>query len=272
MRPQKPTAFLWIVGVLVGLLLAAPALILLPMSFTEGRNLVFPPQGFSLQWYEGFFSSKQWMSAAQHSLTIGLCTMALSIVLGLPIAMMLARSRSRLLGVTNALVLGPAVVPPIITAIGTFGFMAAIGITRSLPGLVAAHTVLALPLVVISILASAQTLDRNVELAAQSLGAGPLQVFRHAVLPPLVPGVMVAAVYGFATSWDEMIVSLFITGPQYSTLPVHMWNQVRNVSDPTVVAVSTMLVSLSTFILVIAFVVIRVRQRDGRTRKAVADG
>ncbi|WP_416417203.1 ABC transporter permease [Paenarthrobacter aromaticivorans] len=244
---------LWLVAGAVGVLLAAPTLILIPMSFSESSSLSFPPSGFTLKWYANFFASSRWMDAAAHSVTIGVVTTILSVVLGIPLAMVLVRSRFRGLGALNALIIGPAVVPAVIVAIGTYGLMTTLGLTRTLTGLVIAHTVMALPLVVITVTASAQTLNRTLELAAASLGANRWNTFRFAVLPPLLPGIGIGAIYGFVTSWDEMIVSLFITGAGYSTLPVHMWNQVRSTSDPTTAAVSTLLVGISTLILFAAF-------------------
>ncbi len=247
------------VAALVGLFLALPTFVLVPLSFTDERTLRFPPDSYSVRWYRNFFESPQWLDAAAHSLAVGLSTAALSTVLGVPIAMSLARSRHRLLPLVNVLVIGPALVPPVIVAIGMFGVLAELDLNRSFPGLVAAHTVLALPVVVIAVLASARTLDVTVERAAASLGASPVRVFVHTVLPAIAPGVVIGALYGFVTSWDELVVSLFITGPTYQTLPVQMWNQVRNTADPTAVAVSTMLITLSTIVLVTAYLVTRAR-------------
>ncbi|MGI5126832.1 ABC transporter permease [Pseudonocardia sp. CA-107938] len=233
----------------VALVLAAPSLVLIPLSFTRSSTLEFPPTGFSTQWYRRFFTSSNWLDATAHSVVIGVLTMIVSVALGVPLALALVRGRFRGVGLLHALVLGPAVVPVVITAIGTYAFMTGLGLTRTMLGLVIAHTVLALPMVVVTVTASAQTLDPALELAAAGLGAGRIATFRHAVLPALAPGIAIGAVYGFVTSWDEMVVSLFLTGPTYTTLPVTMWNQVRNSSDPTAVAVSTMLVALSTIAL-----------------------
>lgn len=248
-----------VVAVFVALFLVLPTFVLVPLSFTAGRTLQFPPEAYAVRWYTNFFTSPEWIEAAWHSLSVGLSTAVLSTFLGVPIAIMLAKSRHRLLPLVNVLVIGPALVPPVVVAIGMFGLLARLDLTRSFAGLVVAHTVLALPVVVISVLASARTLDPAVERAAASLGASPVRVFRHAVLPAIAPGVVIGALYGFVTSWDELVVSLFITGPTYRTLPVQMWNQVRNTSDPTAIAVSTMLIGLSTTALLIVHVVSRAR-------------
>jgi putative spermidine/putrescine transport system permease protein len=263
MRNRIAPVWVWLLTIVCGAILAAPTLILIPMSFSTSKSLSFPPRGFTLEWYANFFHDSAWTTAARVSLVVGLCTSVLAIVLGVPLAMSLVRSRYRGVGGVSALVLGPAVIPAVIMGIGMYQAFSKLGLVRTIPGLIVAHTVLALPLVVVTLVAGFQSLDRNLELAANNLGAGPVRTFVHAMLPPMLPSIAIAAVYGFVTSWDEMIVSLFLTGPQLSTLPVQMWNQVRNEADPTTVAVSTMLVTLSTVVIVAVFVVSKIGSRKG---------
>ncbi|GAQ50978.1 ABC transporter permease [Streptomyces acidiscabies] len=230
----------------VAALLAAPSLVLVPMSFTSGALLEFPPPGYDTQWYERYFADVQWQQATLHSLWIALWTVLLSVVLGTATGLALVRGRFRGVGLLNALTLGPAIVPTVITAIALYSVMSRSGLTGTLTGLVLGHTVLAFPLVVVTVSASARTLDPALELAAASLGAGRPATFWHVILPGLAPGITIGAVYAFVTSWDELIVSIFLTSPTYTTLPVQMWSRIRLESDPTVAAVSTLLVALST--------------------------
>ena len=145
----------------------------------------------------------------------------------------------------------------IIIAIGMFSVFVRWKIAGSLVGLVLAHTALAVPFVVVNVATSLRTIDRNLELAAQSLGAGPIRTFRRITLPLILPGVLAGGLFAFITSWDEVVVSIFLTSARFRTLPVEMWEQVRQVVDPTVAAVSTTLLAVTTTLLFLAFVVRR---------------
>jgi putative spermidine/putrescine transport system permease protein len=127
----------------------------------------------------------------------------------------------------------------------------------SLLGLVLAHTALALPFVVISVGTVLRTMDRNLELAAANLGANPTRVFWRITLPLILPGVLAGALFAFITSWDEVVVSIFMTSARFRTLPVEMWEQVRQVVDPTVAAVATTLMVVTTLLLLLVFVIRR---------------
>jgi putative spermidine/putrescine transport system permease protein len=155
----------------------------------------------------------------------------------------------------NGLVLSPLIVPVVVIAIGMFGLFVQWKISGSVLGLVLAHTALALPFVVVNVSTSLQTMDRNLELAAANLGADPRRSFMHVTLPIILPGVVAGAIFAFITSWDEVVVAIFLTSARFRTLPVEMWEQVRQVVDPTVAAVSTtLLVVTTTLLLVLVFV------------------
>jgi putative spermidine/putrescine transport system permease protein len=154
----------------------------------------------------------------------------------------------------NALVLSPAIVPIVLVAIGTYFAYGRAGLAGTPLGMVLAHSALAVPLVVVTVAATIETMDPRLDLAAASLGAGPVQTFFKVTLPLVRPGVVAGALLAFVTSWDELVVSLFLTTPVLRTLPVEMWTSVREQLDPTVAAVSTLLVTLSTAGLVIAFI------------------
>ncbi|HSL33204.1 MAG TPA: ABC transporter permease [Candidatus Limnocylindrales bacterium] len=237
--------------------LLAPTLVIVPMSFTEARILSFPPEGFSFQWYERMLSDRQWSSGMVNSLQTAVLTAVIATVLGTLAALGLARGRFPGRGFVNGLVLTPLIVPVVIIAIGMFGLFVQWRISGSIVGLVAAHTALALPFVVVSVSTSLLTIDRNLELAAANLGADPRRVFTRITLPIILPGVLAGAIFSFITSWDEVVIAIFLTSARFRTLPVEMWEQVRQVVDPTVAAVATTLFAVTTTLFVVLLVVRR---------------
>jgi putative spermidine/putrescine transport system permease protein len=247
-------------GLLTVLYLLAPTLVIVPMSFTESRILSFPPQGFTLEWYERIVADRQWSTALTNSAQVAVLTTVLSVVLGTLAALAIARGRFPGRTAANGLVLAPLIVPVVIIAIGMFSLFVRWRISGSLVGLVLAHTALAVPFVVVSVSASLRTVDRNLELAAANLGATPRQTFLRVTLPIIVPGVIAGAIFAFITSWDEVVVSIFLTSARFRTLPVEMWEQVRQAVDPTVAAVATTLLVVTTVLLMILLVVRRPAQ------------
>jgi putative spermidine/putrescine transport system permease protein len=231
--------------------LLAPTLVIVPMSFTEAEILSFPPQGFSFQWYEHMLTDRQWSTAIINSLIVALLTAGLATVLGTLAALGLSRGRFPGRSLVNGLVLSPLIVPVVVIAIGMFGLFVQWKISGSVIGLVLAHTALALPFVVVNVGTSLQTMDRNLELAAANLGADPRRSFMHITLPIILPGVVAGAIFAFITSWDEVVTAIFLTTARFRTLPVEMWEQVRQVVDPTVAAVSTTLLVVTTGLLLI---------------------
>jgi putative spermidine/putrescine transport system permease protein len=237
--------------------LLAPTLVIVPMSFTEARILSFPPEGFSLQWYGRMFTDRQWSAAMLNSAEVAVLAAILATVLGTLAALALMRGRFPGKTLVNGLVLAPLIVPVVIIAIGMFSLYVRWRISGSLLGLVIAHTALALPFVVVSVSASLRTMDRNLELAAANLGADPRRTFTRITLPIILPGVLAGAIFAFITSWDEVVVAIFLTSARFRTLPVEMWEQVRQVVDPTVAAVATTLLVVTTVLLLLVLVVRR---------------
>jgi len=237
--------------------LVGPMLVILPMSFTGARILSWPPEGFSLQWYERMVADPQWSRGFLNSLQVATLTALLSSVLGTLGALGLVRGRFPGRAIANALILSPLIVPVIIIAIGFFAFFVSFRLTGSLVGLTLAHSALAVPFVIVNVGAVLRTMDRNLELAAANLGANPWRTFRWITLPIILPGVLAGALFAFITSWDEVVVSIFMTTARFRTLPVEMWEQVRQVVDPTVAAVASVLMVVTTTLLVFVFVVRR---------------
>jgi putative spermidine/putrescine transport system permease protein len=240
-----------VLGVLTVIFLVGPMLVVIPMSFTEGKILSWPPRGFSLQWYQQLVDEPRWSRSFVNSVQVAVLTALLSTVLGTLGAMGIVRGRFPGRSLANALILSPLVVPVIIIAIGFFAFFK---MTGSIPGMVLAHTALAVPFVIINVGAILRTMDRNLELAAASLGASPVRTFWRITFPIILPGVVAGALFAFITSWDEVVVSIFMTTTRFRTLPVVMWEQVRQVVDPTVAAVATVVLGVTTTALVLIFV------------------
>ena len=254
---QPRRMLLLALGGLTVFFLMVPTIVVVPMSVTASNALTFPPEGFSTRWYEKMLTDPQWSTGFANSARVALLVALLSTVLGTLGALGTVRGRFPGKSVVNALILSPLIVPLIIIAIGMFSVFVRWKLAGSLVGLVLAHTALAVPFVVVNVATSLRTIDRNLELAAQSLGAGPVRTFRRITLPIILPGVLSGALFAFITSWDEVVVSIFLTSARFRTLPAEMWEQVRQVVDPTVAAVSTTLLAVTTTILLVAFVVRR---------------
>lgn len=240
-----------VVVALVALILLVPTLMVIPMSFTSGTTFEFPPKGFSLRWYESFFSDPAWRDALLNSLWIGLLVMVIATVLGTASAYGLSRSRWRGRGVVRGLHMAPQIVPNIVVAVAIYAVFLRWGLTGTTLGFVLAHVCLALPFVLVAVTASLDGLDRRLEHAAASLGANPWQAFFRVTLPAIRPGVLSGAVFAFATSFDEVVVSLFLRSPELQTLPVQMFDAVTVEIDPTIAAASSLIVVVTTIAIVI---------------------
>ena len=230
---------------LVCLFLVLPSLIVVPMSFNADTLLRFPPKGFSTVWYQTYFGAEDWRSATWHSLAIALSTTILATALGTIAALALIRGRIVLRTLYIYLMLTPMIVPPIVSAVSMYGVFAQFRLVGTLPGMVLAHTVLALPFVIINVAAVLQRMDWRIEQAARSLGASALYAFFLVTLPLIRPGIVVAAIFAFITSFDEVVVALYISGSSAITLPVEMWSGLRFEINPVVAAVSSLLLGIS---------------------------
>jgi putative spermidine/putrescine transport system permease protein len=242
------------VAALTGLMLLSPVLVIVPMSFSESSFLSFPPKGFSSQWYEKFFSDASWRSSALSSLKIAVLVTISAVVLGTAAALGLVRGRMRVKAAVAGLVIAPLIVPYVIVGLAAYAAALKVGLTQTTLGFVLVHTALAVPYVTVNVAAALASYDRRLEQAAMSLGASPLSTFVRVTLPIIAPSVVAGALFAFVTSWDEVVVALFLAGPELTTLPVKMWSGVRVAIDPTVTAVSSLLL----FFTITAFVALGV--------------
>ncbi|MFT4009070.1 MAG: ABC transporter permease [Nocardioidaceae bacterium] len=239
---------LWVAA--VTLLLIAPTLIVIPMSFSASHTFQFPPEHWSVKWYQNFFTSEEWLSALGVSIKLGLIVAALATVLGIAAAIGLDRWTFKGIGVIRGLIMAPMIVPGVVVAIAVYSLFLKWQLAGTLTGFVLAHTALALPFVVVSVSASLAGYDRRVEAASSSLGAGPLVTFRRVTLPLILPGVGSGFIFAFITSFDEVVVALFLQTPDIVTLPVRMYTGIATDIDPTVAAASTIIVTVTTIVLV----------------------
>jgi putative spermidine/putrescine transport system permease protein len=244
---------------IVFLFLILPVLIIIPMSFSSSRFLKFPPPGYSLQWYKNFFFSSEWMDSAFLSVKVALCSMALSVILGTLAAFGLARSRFKGKELLNTLLMAPMVIPVIILAVGIYFYFSRLGLIDTALGLILSHTILALPLVIISVLASLKGLDRDLELAAMSLGANPITTFLNVTLPLIRPGVISGALFAFAISFDEIVIAIFLCSSRAVTLPKRMWDGIRFGLSPTITAASVLFIVMAVFLILLVTFILRIR-------------
>ena len=240
--------------------LVAPALIAIPVSFTSRNYLSLPWDGLSLQYYREVFSSPEWLSSFVQSTVIGLTSAALATVVGTLAAVGLWRLSSRWGEVVRGLLLLPLVIPPIIAAMAFYRLFVPLGLIDSYTGLILAHAVLAAPLVLITVGASLAGFDRRLEQASRNLGARAAQTLWRVILPQVRPGVISGAVFAFIASWDEIVVTLFLSKFTVYTLPRRMWNGIRENTDPAVAAAAVILL-LVTFA---AFLIWGIAQRRAR--------
>jgi putative spermidine/putrescine transport system permease protein len=256
--------------------LLAPILVVIPLSFNVESFFSFTagmvkldPAAYSLKWYRDIFtngmvtpqaafgwawladswSHSQWMLALKNSVIVGVFSTLLATALGTLAAVGLSRPDMPWRGPIMGLLISPMIVPIIITATGMFFFFSKIGLAQTYVGLIFAHALLGTPFVVITVTATMSSFDRSLLRAAANLGAHPLTAFFKVQLPLILPGVVSGALFAFVTSFDEVVVVLFIAQPDQRTIPRQMWSGLREQVSPTILAVATILIVMSFILL-----------------------
>ena len=210
-------------AILVALFQLLPILIIVVLSFGDSLFMEFPPRALSLRWYRSLFGSERWIGSMVLSLEIA-CSVAVSATcLGTSAAIGLTRSEFRGKRLLELFLLSPIVVPAVVTAVGLYLLLSSFHLAGSILAIFLGHTVLAIPLVILIVSAGVSVIDPRVELAARSLGASPSAAFRHITLPLILPAVLGGMAFAFLTSFDEVILAIFLSGPRSVTLPVRMW-------------------------------------------------
>ncbi|MFK4825607.1 ABC transporter permease [Paenochrobactrum sp. BZR 588] len=221
--------------------LLMPTLIVIPISVGPDRYLQFPPRGFTLDWYKSLLGDPNWLGPALFSLKIALIVATLAMVLGTMVALALARGRIIGRKVISMTMLAPIIAPNIVVGVAMYLMFSRMGLSGSLIAFVLAHTVLAVPYVIITVSAALAATDAGLELAAMSLGASRWQAFRNVTLPLIMPGVIAGGVFAFIISFDEPVVSFFLSSVEDKTLPRKIFEDLDFDVSPVVAAVSTLL-------------------------------
>lgn len=260
----------------VFLFLIAPIIVIIPLSFNAEpyftftqEMLTFDPKGYSLRWYDRIlthgmaapdiprdgvwwndaWNNGQWIHSAKNSVIIGVAATIVATVLGTIAALGLSRPEMPFRRLIMALLISPMIVPLIITATGLFFFYSAVGLAHTYIGIILAHAMLGIPFVIITVTATLVGFDHSLTHAAAGLGATPLTTFRQVILPLILPGVISGALFAFVTSFDEVVVVLFVASFDQHTIPLQMWNGIREQISPTILAVATILVIFSIILL-----------------------
>ena len=244
--------WLYVFAAITMLLLVTPTLIVIPMSFSESQYLEFPPKNWSTRWYEHYFSSPEWMLATVTSLKAAFLTMLVATPIGVVAAYGLHASKVKFIRIAFVLLITPMIVPVVLVAIGAFYAYVKLGILYTLTGLVLAHTILALPLVLIVTGSALKSYDMNQELAARSLGAPRWKAFLTITLPQIRFAVVTSALLSFLTSFDEVVIAMFISGGDNPTLTRNMFNALRDQIDPTIASISTIMIVVTSIMMVLA--------------------
>jgi ABC-type spermidine/putrescine transport system permease subunit II len=235
-----------IVCTIVGAFMAVPAATVVVMSFAGGANLVFPPTSWGFQQYHTAFTNGVWIPAISESLKIGIPVSVLAVAVGLPAALALQRSRLPMSGLVRLFGVAPLVVPAVAYAVAMYGFMAQIGIIGSYWGLVFADCMLVIPFVVIVIESSLSRIPRDLELVAMTLGASRSRAIVGITLRLLLPAIAASFLLCFITNFDEAVFVNFLSGPGVTTLPKAIFNSLRTGLDPSITAVATVLMVISS--------------------------
>lgn len=260
------TGYAW--AVLFFLIL--PILVIVPLSFNAEPFFSFTPgmlrldpEAYSLRWYERIVTTGNWLLAIKNSFVIGLVATVIATALGTMAAVGLASDAMPLRRLITALLLSPMIVPLIIVAAGMFFFYTRFNLVATHTGLILAHAALGVPFVILTVTATLSGFDQSLYRAGLSLGASPLRAFRDIVIPLIRPGVASGALFAFVTSFDEVVLVLFLAGPEQRTIPREMFAGLREQINPTILAVATLLILLS---LALLFTLEMLRRRTARIR------
>jgi putative spermidine/putrescine transport system permease protein len=247
------------------LFLALPMLVVFPVSLTPERYLSLPHGAISARHYLALINDPSWINSILHSVIVASCAAVLAILCGTSCAVGCWRIASRWSELARALMLAPMIVPTIVHALGFYRVWTELGLLDTFPGLIIAHAVKGMPYVVITVSASLANFDPRLEQAARNLGASLQQTIRYVIVPSIIPGILAGGFFAFILSWDEIVVTLFITSRHVYTLPRRIWDGIQDNIDPTVGAVASLLIVITFGCLVAHF-----RWRQRRATRAIA--
>lgn len=219
-----------------------PILTIGMMSFNGSRSLSFPIPELTLQWYQNYFNSDIWLSATMYSFQIGFFTACLTTVLGTLAAYALVRGKFKGKHITYILLVTPLIVPPMVLAIALYFFFVELGMIGSIIPIVVGHSIMTLPLFLVTVSSSLQGINENLERASLSLGASRVGTFFRITFPLILPGIISGALFSFLLSFDELLIPMFLGGVNITTLPTQIWGSLTYQVDPTVSAVSSLII------------------------------
>jgi len=255
---------------LIFLFLIAPILVIMPLSFNAEPYFTFTPgmlefdsSAFSMRWYEDIINNTQWLHSIKNSFIVAIFATIFAAGLGTVAALGLSRSYLPYRSVLMGILISPMIVPLIISAAGMYFFYAPLGLTQTYTGLILAHTALGTPFVVITVTATLVGFDHSLTRAAASMGADPTRTFFKVQVPLILPGVISGGLFAFITSFDEVVVVLFIAGFEQRTIPRQMWAGIREQISPTILAVATLLIIFSICLMTVLELL---RRRNERLR------
>src|SRR5258705_4677263 len=243
---------IWAISAIALLYLLLPTLIIVGASVTSTDFIAFPPEGLSLRWFTKLLGMEAVRLAAARSLGVASAATAIAVVLGVAAAFPLVRGRFPGREVLNTLLMSPLVLPSLVYGLAALIFVSALGIQLSIGVLVLSHVAIIVPYVIRTTAASLALLDPQLEDAARSLGANVWRTFFHVVLPNLLPGIATGAAFAFISSFDNLTVSLFLAGPRVETLPIRLFSMIEFDLDPSVAAISTVLVLITLAVVLLA--------------------
>jgi putative spermidine/putrescine transport system permease protein len=235
----------------IALWLVGPMFIVIPLSFTGEQSFRFPPRSWSLDYYRNFFTDPAWTEAFWTSVQLAVAVTIAATIIGTAAAVALVRGRMRGKAAATGVLMAPMLLPQIIVALAIYIAFLKWGLVGTPLGLFLAHTALAVPFVLVPVMASLRTLDPDVEHAAAGLGASPAAVLWHITARLAAPGILSGAVFAFATSFDEVVISIYLQSPLLRTLPVQMYTSVTTNTDPTIAAASSMILLLTTILILV---------------------
>lgn len=250
----------WLLCACVLVFLLAPIAAVIPLSFSSGSFLTYPLPGLSLRWYQEVLGGGRWLRGLGNSLLVGAAATVLSVLLGTLASLGLMRQRAWWSDALKMVVLSPMIVPVILIAVASYFFLAPLSLTSTYTGLIVAHTVIAVPFVVVPVLTALELLDPNLARAAAACGATPRVTFMRVTLPGIMPAMGSGALFAFAASFDDVVIALLIAGPDQRTLPREMFSGLRDSMTPALTAVATIMIVFSTTL----FLLMQALQRRAR--------
>lgn len=240
------------IGVLLGILFVLPTLIVIATSFTAGSRVTFPPKELSLRWFEETLTSPLWMGSMLNSLQVAVLAAVVAAAAGISLALAAARSKGLIRNLFLVLGVTPMIVPLVVMGIGVFLVILSMQSQGNIIVLALAHAVLGIPFCFTNVLAALKNINPQIEEAARICGASNMTTLFRVTLPQILPATLVGALFAFVTSWDEVVVAIFVNTPTFRTLPVVIWGEVRAEFSPTISAIATIVTVISVLVLALS--------------------